>query len=267
MSVQALSWVLDHSPAKGSDRLVLVSIANHAGKSPVDGAWEAWPGVALIQREAGLDRTRTVQDALSRLVAAGALERRINAAPDLRIPGDRRPNLYRILTTNGVPCGDTRCAWCGVPPDAGRGAASRRDGVADDGATGCRDTAPEPVLQPTPEPVGQPLFAPPPAPAFDAFWNQYPRRDGKRVGRGKAEALWAKLTDDDKRLVLVAVGHYQAACAAGRWPMDAERWLRDRDGWAVEWQTPAAPRTGQPNRAKVEAVDHRRDAPAGRLDL
>ncbi len=118
MSVQAISWVLEHSPAKGTDRLVLIAIANHAGPITHMGTYEAWPGVETIAREAGLDRPRTAQDALSRLVAAGALVRVINGAPDYRCRADRRPNLYRIITREPLaPAGD---------PDAA-------DGVTDGG--------------------------------------------------------------------------------------------------------------------------------------
>lgn len=126
MSVQALGWVFDHSLATGSDRLVLLSIANHAGQSPVDGAWEAWPGVQTMAREAGVSRTKTVRDALGRLEAAGAVERIVNGAPDERIRRDRRPNLYRVLLDNGGACGDPRCQWCAggrVTPE--RGGATR----------------------------------------------------------------------------------------------------------------------------------------------
>lgn len=172
MSIQAVAWVLEHSPARLTDRLVLISIANHAGTSPVDGAWEAWPGVDTIALEAGLDRTRTVQESLARLIADGALERVVNGAPDDRIRGDRRPNLYRILTrprgdapphpvpddgvtpprtpqeTDGVPSDDT--------PEAPRGDASRHDGVTPHDITGCRGTAPEPSVEPSFEPPPQP---------------------------------------------------------------------------------------------------------------
>lgn len=269
MSVQAMGWVFDHSPTKGSDRLVLLSIANHAGKAPGgSGAWEAWPGVELMRQEAGLDRSRTVQDALARLVAAGALEREVNGAPDERIRGDHRPNLYRILLAHGVTCDDTRCGWCRVTPDAGRGDAPSADGVTDGDATGCREASPEPSVEPSPEPVEQPpMFVDEDAPTFAAFWELYPRRHGKRVGKAEAQALWDKLKRPDHDLILVAVVHYAAACNGGvTLARDAERWLSKREMWADTWQTPADPRD-RPNRAKVAAVDDDRDAPAGRLDL
>lgn len=156
-----MSWVLDHSPTKGADRLVLIALANHAGKNPNNGAWESWPGVELIAREAGLDRTRTVQDALARLEKAGAIQRVVNGAPDERIRKDRRPNLYRVLLSHGVTADGTpwvESAAAGKPGrgDAGRhpdsdsrGDASRPDGVTSGDGTGCRPASPEPSLKPS----------------------------------------------------------------------------------------------------------------------
>jgi hypothetical protein len=104
MSVQALGWVFSHSTTTGADRLVLLSIANHAGHDEVDGetVWEAWPSIALIQREAGLSRAQTVRDCLNRLIDGGHLTREVQGAPDDRIRADRRSNLYRILVSDGV---------------------------------------------------------------------------------------------------------------------------------------------------------------------
>lgn len=97
MSVQAISWVLRHSDTQAADRLVLLALANHAGGDVVDGAYESWPSIELICEEARLDRPRTAQDSLTRMVTMGDIERVLNGAPDQRLPRDKRPNLYRIL--------------------------------------------------------------------------------------------------------------------------------------------------------------------------
>jgi hypothetical protein len=119
VSIQAMSWVLDHSTTEGAERLVLIALANHAGQSPVDGAWESYPGVTTIQREANLRRERTVQEVLARLVQGGHVERILNGAPDDRIRKDRRPNLYRILVAVGT-------GFSTGPETAPRGAAERQ---------------------------------------------------------------------------------------------------------------------------------------------
>lgn len=96
MSVQAMSWVFEHSEASGTDRLVLLALANHAGQATVGDAWESWPGVERIAREAAVT-FRTAQESLSRLERDGHIVRVIHGSPDERVRADRRTNLYRIL--------------------------------------------------------------------------------------------------------------------------------------------------------------------------
>lgn len=69
MSVQAMSWVLDHSQAELGPRLVLLSIANHANKH----GRNAFPNIDTIVEEARVDRA-TVYRAIAKLVALGELE-------------------------------------------------------------------------------------------------------------------------------------------------------------------------------------------------
>lgn len=243
MSVQALGWVLDHSPTKGSDRLVLISIANHAGPTPATtnggDTWEAWPGIATIQREAGLDRPRTVTDAITRLVEKGHLIRKVNGSPDDRIRRDHRPNLFGIVLGNGVSCGDTRCRWCGVSPDARRGVATRPDGVSDSDATGCRDATPEPLVQPSGEPDKQPnnLFDADQAGAvvvpigveFDRFYSAYPRHVAPAAAR---KAYTAARKRADAATILAGAVRYEAEMR-GRpvtWVAHPSTWLNG-DRW------------------------------------
>lgn len=144
MSIQAMAWVLEHETStSGADRLVLLSLANHA-----DEEWECYPSVARIAREAGIARARTVQESLARLEAAGLITRRYNAAPDERIPGNRRPTLYKLRRTttdsdrthNGDNPGDNLELGVtdtdipnppGVTDTANRGDAFRQLGVTD----------------------------------------------------------------------------------------------------------------------------------------
>lgn len=68
MSVQALTWVLEHSVAEHSARLVAIALANHAG---TDGA-NAYPSIGTIAREARLGES-TVRQAIDRLIDLGEL--------------------------------------------------------------------------------------------------------------------------------------------------------------------------------------------------
>jgi hypothetical protein len=69
---------------------------------------------------------------------------------------------------------------------------------------------------------------------FAAFWALYPDRNGKKLDRGKAEAVWRRLSAAKHRAALVGVENY---AASGQMPKDAHRWLRD-ECW-TDWQTPA----------------------------
>lgn len=68
MSIQAVSWVLEHSRSEHSERLVLIALANHAGEGN-----KAWPSIPTIAREAGLGES-TVRGAIKALLALGELE-------------------------------------------------------------------------------------------------------------------------------------------------------------------------------------------------
>lgn len=150
MSWEAVDWVLKHSPTTGTDRLVLIAIANRSGDHELDAeynAWTAWPGLERITHEANLKSKRTTQAAIARLVEAEALTRFKNKGGSGR--RDRRPNLYVIEVSRGVyPC-CIPCSFCdayGVQDDASRGARFD-DGVQDDAATGCTGVAPKQSLE------------------------------------------------------------------------------------------------------------------------
>jgi hypothetical protein len=103
---QATTWVICDRISTGLDRLVLHSLAAHAGWS--NGRWECWPSIETIAWEANTTRLRSVQESLARLETAGLIKRTVNAAPDERIPGNRRPSLYVLnMPDHGVADSDT----------------------------------------------------------------------------------------------------------------------------------------------------------------
>lgn len=120
MSIQALGWVLENSTTEKGDRLVLLSLANHAHTDGTD----AYPSVATIMRETKLPE-RNVQYALKRLVDGGHIVK-MGKAPDERIPGNRRPINYTIVGVPSIaPLADQGCKneASGVQETAPRGAA------------------------------------------------------------------------------------------------------------------------------------------------
>jgi hypothetical protein len=103
--------------------------------------------------------------------------------------------------------------------------------------------APEPVAEaeePDAEPAVDELAEP-----FTAFWELYPKRNGKKVGKRLAADKWRKLTGPKRQAAMAAVVHYRDACDAGlTLAKDAHRWLA-ACAWE-DWSTPAeaAPRRG-----------------------
>jgi hypothetical protein len=78
-------------------------------------------------------------------------------------------------------------------------------------------------------------------PDFEAFWQAFPKRDGKRIGKADAVRVWGRLTRQQRAAARVAVNHYAEACSRPGSPsaMDPHRWLTRRR-WE-DWQTPATP--------------------------
>jgi hypothetical protein len=69
---------------------------------------------------------------------------------------------------------------------------------------------------------------------FATFWNTYPTRHGKRLGKDKARIIWCRLPESKRQLALRGAVHYRTECDSGTLAKDAFRWLRD-DEW-VDWQ-------------------------------
>lgn len=107
----------------------------------------------------------------------------------------------------------------------------------------------EPSLDPSEDPSGEPSPSPEGEEddrdrGFDVFWEAYPRRNGKKVGKSKARTKWRSLSYENKRAAYAACRNYAAAVEAGATiARDAERFLASK--WWEEWldgpgETPAA---------------------------
>lgn len=97
----ALVAVLHHSRAVGTDRLVLLSIANR------DGGDGCWPTVKTLARLANVDQ-RSVRPALRRLAASGELvvHAQGGGVADLD-PGHLRPDRYEVVVICPANCDRT----------------------------------------------------------------------------------------------------------------------------------------------------------------
>lgn len=76
---------------------------------------------------------------------------------------------------------------------------------------------------------------------FETFWEAYPKRNGKRIGRQRSLCLFMALGEDDRQLCITATRHYAASDAAARgFSKDPERFLK-----AAYWREWIEPETSQ----------------------
>lgn len=113
MSVEAMSLALHHSNAKGTAKIVLLGIANHAG----DGG--SWPSVPTLAAYANVDE-RGVQRAIEQLIKSGEVRRDLQAGGLRGMADFDRPNLYHVTLACPVNCDRTTahrvsCVTCGKP--------------------------------------------------------------------------------------------------------------------------------------------------------
>lgn len=92
-----MTAVLHHSKARGTDKLVLLGIANHAG----DGG--SWPKVETLAKYANVTE-RAVQVSIQKLIKTGELLVERNGGGTRRTRGDNRPNLYTVLVQCPINC-------------------------------------------------------------------------------------------------------------------------------------------------------------------
>ena len=101
MSVESLAVVLHHSQASGTDKLVLVGIANH------DGDGGAWPSLGTLGKYANVS-VRSVRRSLENLRALGEVTVFIQAGGTRATADHKRPNRYEILVNCPDGCDRSR---------------------------------------------------------------------------------------------------------------------------------------------------------------
>lgn len=132
MSVRVMGWVWQSSRSKGTDRLVLLAIADCAG----DDGGNAYPSMATLVGKTGLGE-RTVQGAIGRLAKLGELKVRHKAGSS---------NRYRVVMD--TPAAD-------APPQIPHPAAAAPPTPQIPHPTPA-DPAPITVLEPSVEPTHPP---------------------------------------------------------------------------------------------------------------
>ncbi len=217
-----MSWVLNHSPTKGTEKIVLLGLANHAD---ADGN-NAYPSVARLATYANVTE-RAVQMALRELEKSGHIVRQFQAGGSAKQRADRRPNLYSVITNNGVKYATSR-SENGVKPTAERGEVHGTDGV--------KPTAPETSLEPSLEPSIYPALS-------EHLCNLL--ADGIESSgftRPEVTANWIKDMEKLLRIDKREVWQVEKAIA----------WVSDHDFWSMNIRSPQKLRTHF-ERLRVEA--------------
>lgn len=168
MSVMAMSWVWEHSEAKGSAKLVLLALADHAGQ---DGG-DAYPSVRRLAARCGLSE-RTVQSAIEGLEALGEIEVERRCGP-------RGTNRFRLPMTPA----DLAPPQISHPAESAPRPRRSRTSPPQNLRVTPADLAPEPTTN-RPEPS---LNRQTRDVAFAAWWVEYPRK----VAKGAARAQFDK---------------------------------------------------------------------------
>jgi len=128
MSVEALAIVLHHSRSRGTDKVVLLGIANH------DGDGGSWPTIATLAKYANVD-PRNVRAALRRLETAGEIRTHLGDGGTRRTAEHERPNRYEILVRCPAGCDGTSQHRT---PEQGGMPASGGGGCQHPGGGGCQ---------------------------------------------------------------------------------------------------------------------------------
>ena len=153
MSVQAISWAIETAAPSATAKLVLICLANYAGK---DG--EAHPGQQRLAQDTGLS-DRSVRTACKALEEAGLIVREHRQRSD----GSRTSDRYFLQLSNRKD----------LPDDE---ESNRKNlSIQPEGASG--QYIANAISEPSEEPSD--ARASDPQSEFDVFWAQYPRKVAK----------------------------------------------------------------------------------------
>ena len=228
MSVKAMTWVFEHSPYLLGKRLIHLVIADVANDGHENLVWISQADIAARARVT----RQTVNLTIRQMVDEGYLE-----LVEQR-PG--RPCLYRMH--HGVSENPT---GGGVKPVDTQVSSQLTGGV------GLTQFAPLIELKELKENASD----------FPLFWSLYPKRNGKKLGKGECERHWQRMSQSYRQGALVGVKHYAHAVAEDlTMAKDPIRFLKHRV-WE-DWQEPATPDRPQGGKSapSVPAAESRHPA-------
>jgi hypothetical protein len=219
MSVEAITVVLNHSRARGSEKLVLIGIANHHGDQG------AWPSVETLTRYTNLSERR-VQQTLVKLAELGELVIEKGGGAGV---GKYKTNKYWITIKCPANCG-------GFPnhsqpkPASADSPKAKPIALQSEARFGLevKPSADKPLREPSKETNKH----------FEIFWGEYP----KKVDKGLAKRSYLNaLRKASASELLEGAKKYaaQVADTERRFIKNPSTWL-NAEAWLNEAPTPKA---------------------------
>jgi hypothetical protein len=123
MSIESIAVCLHHSRATGTDKVVLLGIANH------DGDGGSWPAIATLAKYANVNE-RNTQKSIERLIELGEIRRHMQQGGNAKTRPDKRPNRYEVLVRCPADCDGSSQHRNGVSRADERGVVSDINGVS-----------------------------------------------------------------------------------------------------------------------------------------
>ncbi len=211
MSLEAYRDVWEHSKAKGTARLILLALADHADENGV-----AWPSLSRLAKYVNVSKENVCRN-ISRLIKMGELSR-VGTVPSKQgKPGTKyKIEMVRRRTIN-------KAKWCG-------------EDVLN-GAEAHHEPSIEPSLSLSYREQHQNDEK-----SFDEFWQKYPLKVGKGAAR-KSYLKATKKTSHEK--IMDGLSRYDPdpnfICHPSTW-LNQERWDDEHDSPGQKRTTNQRPR-------------------------
>lgn len=228
MSAEAVTVVLHHSRAEGTSKLVLWGIANHHSD------YGAWPSIATLAKYAAVSERR-VQQIIRDLATLGeiAIEEQGGLGQH-----QYKTNRYHLLIQCPENCDGSLQHKTGMKSGAIMGEIYGQSGM-------------KPVSPELNKELNKKLTVQ--NDEFDSFWNEYPKKEGKKPAFKAFNAAMRRATFED---IIAGVIRYKASDKVQRgFIMLASRWLNEdhwTDYYAPSADSEAAERAKQRREREIE---------------
>lgn len=228
MSVQAITWAYNQDGLNGTQKFVLVTLANRA-----DEEWSCFPSLDYLEIDTGLGE-RAIRNALDHLEKHGFIQRERQRNPDGSL-GRYRYFLQRHMLPLGVPAardagGSKKAEKPAENHGPARGAGRKPSGTSCRNPTGtrCRSTKPNNNTRTKTLTSDRPKASDPVKASFDELWALTPEicRTRSKAKAKCLEAFRRSIETTPAETIIAAMRAYLAKTDE-RYVMGLHRWLSE----------------------------------------